>query len=72
MTPFNNAGNNKCAEGHDIGGVKPSIDPSIMRIQHPEWIGKTCSCNRLIYNEGQCFCISNEKWEIHWMPNPNY
>jgi hypothetical protein len=72
MTPFNNAGNNKCEVGHCIDGVVPTINPSIMEQQNKSFIGKACDCNRLIYNEGQCFCPSNFHWEIHWMPNPNY
>jgi hypothetical protein len=62
----------KCSEGHEIDGIKPTIDPSIMHVQHPELIGRECLCRRLIYDEGECFCPAQKHWEIHWQPNPNY
>lgn len=61
-----------CSEGHTVNMIRPEIDPFKMEVQHPEWIGKPCDCRRLLYNEGECFCPSNKKWEIHWQPNPNY
>lgn len=74
MTPVTNQASHVCSHGHVIDGIKPTINPSIMQIQHPEWIGRTCSCQRLIYNEGHCYCPNpeNQHWEIHWQPNPNY
>lgn len=61
-----------CSEGHTINGVIPTINPNIMQIQHPEWVGKPCDCKKLIYNEGECFCPAQKRFEIHWMPNTKY
>lgn len=74
MAPITNQESWKCMNGHDIDGVIPAIDPAKMEVQHPEWIGKECSCRRLIYLEEKCYCPNpeNQHWEIHWQPNPNY
>lgn len=61
-----------CSESHTIDMVVPEIDPSKKEVQHPEWVGRACDCNRLIYEEGMCHCPAEKKWEIHWQPNPNY
>lgn len=61
-----------CSENHTINMVVPTIDASIMEIQHPEWIGRACDCGKITYNEGKCYCPNNSHWEIHWKPNPNY
>jgi len=61
-----------CSEGHTINMVRPSVNPNIMKVQHPEWVNKPCDCKKLIFTEGECFCPTNKHWEIHWQPNPNY
>jgi hypothetical protein len=61
-----------CMEGHCFNGVRPTVNASIMSVQHPELINKPCDCKRLIYTEGECYCPSNKVWEIHWQPNPKY
>lgn len=71
ISPENHA-KHPCSESHTINMVVPTINPHIMQIQHPEWVGKPCDCKKLLYTEGKCFCPSNSHWEIHWMPNTKY
>lgn len=63
--------NLECSMGHEIDGVIPQINPSIMQIQNQHLIGKPCSCKRLLYFEQECGCPFDKHWEIKWEPNPN-
>ncbi len=61
-----------CSENHTIDMIVPTVDPQKLEIQHPEWVGRTCDCKKLLFVEEKCFCPSANTWEIHWHPNPNY
>lgn len=57
----------KCHGGHQINGMIPQVDENQFdKIQHPELIGVTCDCGRLVYDEGKCPTCSGDKWKVTW------
>lgn len=73
VAPITNFESHKCMEGHEWDGKKLSqlIDPSRHEVQFPQYIGKPCLCQRLIWNEELCGCAF-KKWEGKPLPNPKY
>lgn len=59
----NNMEERPCRRGHEWDGVRPKVDPNIHEIQHPELIGRLCSCQKTRYSEDLCGCAVKH-WEI--------
>lgn len=63
-----------CNQFHRIDDKIPTVNGEIHQVQNPDLIGRLCDCRKCFMIEQVCSCPSVEtrKWEIKWLPNPNY
>lgn len=56
-----------CHDTHRWGGIIPTVDSTVHKLQNSHLIGERCDCGALVYaTEDLCGCGDNKYWKIYY------